>query len=194
MTRLNKPRRGGCPHPPEQIRKIVQTNGWGKVSPADSVGASTYFRMQRSPPETRTPPYQLYNLLFTLCDVRFFASLRMTRLYRSRRGGCPHPPEQIRKIVQTNGWGKVSPADSVGASTYFRMQRSPPETRTPPYQLYNLLFTLCDVRFFASLRMTRLYRSRRGGCPHPPEQIRIIVQTNGGGKVSALRIIISVTT
>ena len=85
------------------------------------------------------PHPALPNVQFTLCDVRFFASLRMTRLYRSRRGGCPHPPEQIRKIVQTNGGGKVSPADSVGASTYFRMQRSPSETRTPPYQMYNLL-------------------------------------------------------
>ena len=52
-------------------------------------------------------------------------------------GENPCPPDQIRKFVQTNGGGKVSPAGSVGASAYFRMQRSPPETRTPPYRESN---------------------------------------------------------
>ena len=37
------------------ISPFFQKNGRSKVSPAGSVGASAYFRMQRSPPETRAP-------------------------------------------------------------------------------------------------------------------------------------------
>ena len=54
-----------------------------KVSPAGSVGASAYFRMQRSPPETRTPPLR--------CRERpLYRSAEWDKIFTGRRVVAPY--------------------------------------------------------------------------------------------------------
>ena len=66
------------------------------------------------------------------CSAKFYlisaGTQRAPLRVAIRRCVCQNP------TVHGRAW-KVSPAGSVGASAYFRMQRSPPETRTPPLRV-----------------------------------------------------------
>ncbi len=42
-----------------------------------------------------------------LCEILRYA--QNDKFVQTRRGGCHHPPEQIRKFAQTNGEGKPPP-------------------------------------------------------------------------------------
>ena len=59
-----------------------------------------------------------------------------------RAGACSRRWVLQIPTVLGRAW-KVSPAGSVGASAYFRMQRSPPETRTPPLRGLCITVGLC---------------------------------------------------
>ena len=120
-----------------------------------------FYQTLRADEVTATPLPFCRFATFSLIGKSSSAPTRLVRCFAHRRDsprGCPFRGRFVKRPygirvspsvldnLPGRAW-KVSPTGSVGASAYFRMQRSPPETRTPPLRL---------VRYFAGYAQSSL--------------------------------------
>ncbi len=150
---------GACiARPPEQGWIFCRTNGVTQSvgalrgSPAAGLGGSA----NRPPKSTEilqnTSSVVSYTFIkFTLCYVRFFATLRMTNQNKPRRGRRPRRPVESDEILRNNT--EVVPYTFIKSTQCYVRFFKTDSRKGCPYGIC-VTFGLCRVRFFASLRMT----------------------------------------
>ena len=139
---------GACiARPPEQGWIFCRTNGV-----TQSVGA-----IRESPAKSdeilrNTSSVVSYTFIkFTLCYVRFFATLRMTNQNKPRRGRRPRRPVESDEILRNTS--SVVPYTFIKYTPCYVRFFKTDSRKGCPYGIC-VTFGLCRVRFFASLRMT----------------------------------------